>query len=447
MNCKEFNIKISKLVENNTEFTLPPQMQVHLNNCAECKTEYENITELLTSLKPVVFYSSSKSGLKQKILNQIEKEELKMKSLRKEKFNLKTWHKRSLAIAASILIMVAIFMVSNRTPFVSTAQAAENIMMKSIKAMESLSSLFMTMDFRSEEGEPFDAISVDDDFIEYKFWKQFSGDNPWRIEKPGRVVVFNGEKQYLYLPESAIALSADENVGFVEWIKLFLTPQEILENEVDFSKKHNAIYKIEETDAEITLTVNAKALGDFHNNYLMNKSVLASDNSRVYVFEKKTSLLKTFELYINENGQSFKVIYLKSVAYNIPIESETFSIELPEGIRWQELKEPGFIKAYTGISSKQAARKFFTALENEDFESIEIIFGLAEIQDIQELNETKEYLGGLELISLGEPFKSGLYPGEFVPYKVKLKSGEVLEFKLALRNDNPTKTWVIDGGI
>lgn len=63
------------------------------------------------------------------------------------------------------------------------------------------------------------------------------------------------------------------------------------------------------------------------------------------------------------------------------------------------------------------------------------------------MEKLKNIYGGLELISLGEPFKSGLFPGEFVPYKIRLKSGEIKEFNLALRNDNPTKTWKIDGGI
>lgn len=446
MNCKEFKNKLSELAENYPEFSLTTQMKQHLSACAECKADYETTIKLLASLKPAASYSSSKSGLKQNILNQIKMEELKMKT-QKEKFRLKTWHKRSLAIAASLLLMFAVFMLSNRNPFFNNARAAENLMMKSITAMESLKSMFMTMDVRSQENEPFDFIGTEYSFIEYKFWKQFSGEKPWRIEKPGRIVVFDGEKQYLYMPASAYAVTAGEGAGFVEWIKLFLSPKDILENELNFSKTHKAVYKIEESGDEIILTVNANALGDFHNNYLKNNSVLESDNSRVYVFDKKTYLLKTFNLFIDEYGKSFQAMNLKNIAYNIPIDSGTFIIDLPKGISWQEHTEPGHINAFTNISSKQAAKKFFTALANEDYESIEKVFSLLQIEDAEKLNEIKEDLGGLELISLGEPFKSGLFPGEFVPYKIRLKSGEVKDFNLALRNDNPTKTWIIDGGI
>jgi hypothetical protein len=33
-----------------------------------------------------------------------------------------------------------------------------------------------------------------------------------------------------------------------------------------------------------------------------------------------------------------------------------------------------------------------------------------------------------------------------VPYEVRLKSGKVKKMNLALRNDNPDKKWMVDGG-
>jgi hypothetical protein len=59
----------------------------------------------------------------------------------------------------------------------------------------------------------------------------------------------------------------------------------------------------------------------------------------------------------------------------------------------------------------------------------------------------KEYLGGLQVISLGEPFQAKPYPGWFVPYEIKFKNREVHKHNLAIRNDNPTKRYMVDGGI
>ena len=54
--------------------------------------------------------------------------------------------------------------------------------------------------------------------------------------------------------------------------------------------------------------------------------------------------------------------------------------------------------------------------------------------------------GGLQLISLGEPFQSGLYAGYFVPYQVRMPGGSIKTHKLAVRNDNPAHRWMVDGG-
>jgi hypothetical protein len=54
--------------------------------------------------------------------------------------------------------------------------------------------------------------------------------------------------------------------------------------------------------------------------------------------------------------------------------------------------------------------------------------------------------GGLQVISLGEAFQSGLFPGYFVPYEIRLRDGSVRTHKLAVRNDNPSHRWTIDGG-
>jgi len=445
MNCKEFKNNLAELFDKNPDPEIMHAMQEHINRCASCAQDYRQAKALTDSLKPSVSFDLSGSGMKQNIFKQIKTEEIEMKT--DKKFRLKKWHKRALAVAAGIAFVVTVVMVSNRTPFISTARAAENIMNRSINAMASLRSMFITMNVRSLPKEPFDLIGAKYGFIEYKFWKQFTGEKPWRIEKPGRIVVFDGEKQYLYIPNLATAYTAPESTGFVVWMKTFLDPKTILENEIAFAKEHDAKYTIDKTDNETILTVHANALGDFHNNYLKNASILESDNTRIYTFENETSLLKSFELFINADGRSTKVIEIKNIAYNIPIAASVFSIGLPGDVQWQELKEPGYVRGFTKITSKQAAKKFFTALAKKDFDAVKPVWDALQVTDSKMLERIKDHFGGLELISVGEPFKSGLYPGEFVPYKIRLKSGDIKESNLALRNDNPAKTWIVDGGI
>lgn len=57
-----------------------------------------------------------------------------------------------------------------------------------------------------------------------------------------------------------------------------------------------------------------------------------------------------------------------------------------------------------------------------------------------------ERYGGAELMHVGSAFRSGLYPGLFVPVEVVLKDGSRESLCLALRNDNPRRVWIVDGG-
>ena len=59
----------------------------------------------------------------------------------------------------------------------------------------------------------------------------------------------------------------------------------------------------------------------------------------------------------------------------------------------------------------------------------------------------KNYLGGLEVVSLGTPYKDASYPGVFVPYEIRFKNGETKNFRLAVRQDNPEQKWYWDGGL
>jgi hypothetical protein len=94
------------------------------------------------------------------------------------------------------------------------------------------------------------------------------------------------------------------------------------------------------------------------------------------------------------------------------------------------------------MSPKEAASAFFEACVKEDWSEFLKFYSMLAVD-----KDTKQYLGGLEIISIGEPFKSGEYPGWFVPYEIRFKNGRVQKHNLIVRNDNPAKRYVVDGGI
>jgi hypothetical protein len=84
------------------------------------------------------------------------------------------------------------------------------------------------------------------------------------------------------------------------------------------------------------------------------------------------------------------------------------------------------------MTPKEAAQAFFEACGRQDWQEVEKFFSpLAE--------RVKGHLGGLEIVSLGEPFRSERYPGWFIPYEIKLTS----KAQFGVCYDNPAKRCIV----
>jgi len=359
-----------------------------------------------------------------------------------------TW-KKVTAIAAVLVVLFILFPIFNHSgSFQNKAQAAKTLLQNSINALTDVKSLYMEFNVRTLEGDNFEYINVNEGFVEHKLWKVFGNPSKWRLEKPGRTVVMDGKNQYLYISgPGSMALVADTNAGYVEWMKILLNPVQILQTEKENARQNGAKYQVENKGNIIILTVKAKAMGDFSNSYMLNTSIPESNNSRVYTFDKSTNLLKSLEVYVDSAGKEVQVLVLKTIKYNEPVDDSNFTIKLPSTLNWVTMKEMENDKhtGMTGITSEDVAKRFFTACHKEDWATVrQLIPGFLNFVQLQ--LAVKEQYGGLTIISIGKSFKSGLYPGEFVPYEVRCKSGNVKKWKLAIRNDNPEKKWVVDGG-
>jgi len=97
---------------------------------------------------------------------------------------------------------------------------------------------------------------------------------------------------------------------------------------------------------------------------------------------------------------------------------------------------------YAKMTPREAAQNFFTACSQNNWDEM-VKYWMASTVD----DRMKGYLGGLEIVELGAPFQSGDYPGWFVPYEIRLKSGDTKKHNIAIRNDNPAHRFIVDGGI
>jgi len=350
-----------------------------------------------------------------------------------------------LKVAAAILVLFAasfslLFFSKNSQSQVS-ATPVNKILSESIVAFQKNKTMCIEMEVRTLAHDNFALIGTEYDFVRHQIWVDFSS-NRWFIEKPGRIALFDGKNQYLYIKTLDYVIKAGANAGFTEWFQIFFTPDKILEIEKERAKKDESNYEIIERETQIVLTVKQKAQGDFTNDYLYNKSVIESDNKRVFYFDKESSQLEGFELYIVENNKDVLVMRTTAVYYNDFGNYNIFSSKMFGRIIIKDISdlEPKKDKDLQNKSPEEIARIFLEALSRKDRETVEKIYPGCDKQFKKEFER-------LELISIGTSFKSGKYAGVFVPYAIKLKNGYVKKWNLALRNDNAQKMWEFDGGM
>ena len=105
--------------------------------------------------------------------------------------------------------------------------------------------------------------------------------------------------------------------------------------------------------------------------------------------------------------------------------------------------------SYAGSSPEQAAKTFFEACNREDWTAAATFWPAGNGHSLGD--ETRNYLGGLQIVRLGKPFwawqGNAKYGSVFVPYEIRVKTGETKKFQLGVRCDNPERHWYIDGGL
>jgi hypothetical protein len=327
--------------------------------------------------------------------------------------------------------------------------SAQEVLVLASEALSNLRSVYIKAQIHTIAHDNFELIGLDYDFVPNEMRKEFDGtpQGKWRIEKPGRVVVMDGESSLLLIrPNHAAA--GGINTGFVGWLKPLLDVDKILDSEIKLAQEQGSELLLTHAEGldgkdKLLVSVEAFAQGDFTNDWLKNKSIDASDNLRIYTFDAETNLLETLEVYVHTDGEDVMVLQITDIEYNLDIDPTLFTLELPEDVIWYgQPREIADNEKYQQMGSKETAQAFFQACADENWDEF-LKFWSASAVD----QRIKNYLGGIEIISIGEPFKSGRYPGWFVPYQIKFKNGHTKQMNLAVRNDNPAKRYVVDGGI
>lgn len=316
------------------------QCEIHLNTCAACRTEQESIARLQQRMvsrgKAAAEVSVVAPVMRRVRAVQAEREgnSFMTRLITGWRFGL------SAAVGAAAIILI-VFMLLPKTQ----ATAAE-VLARGAKAVARLTSIHLRGQLRTHPADNFGGINPDGAFLTIELWKQFDPEVKWRIEKPQRVVVMDGQSTVMLIKPGAVGVKIPQRTTSAfdtEWLHRIANLSNAITNELK-----NALAKgwklslAEETGADGRLksvvTVMAKS-GVPDDGYGKNTFIENADTRRVYHFDEQSELLEAVQVYLTRPSGEVQIFDLSRIDYNQPIEPETWNLELPKNVSWAKLPQ------------------------------------------------------------------------------------------------------------
>jgi outer membrane lipoprotein-sorting protein len=419
MTCRETQKRLVDLFD-----CEPPrdvgEIESHLAACDRCAREYAAIQAAAGLVQPRYRVQPS-ADFKERVMQKIMQVETRSPW---------RWVPRLALAGAAVVIAILLFGQSGQSP-------ALNLMAQSAQAMSNLQSVHISARMRTAPNDNFEYINPAMDGVPLDIWKQF-GDTPkWRVEKPGRVAVMNGTSSQMLIRPDHLAEGGTQP-GFLDWVNALLDTDKIMENELASARAQQSSARLAEKDGHYVLAVERVAQGDFRNDWMLNKAVSSSNNTRVYRFDSARRL-EGMQLALNTRNGQVPVFEITSITYNEALDPKLFTIDLPQNVIRAVDAEQMPAKRALPQSAKEAAAMFFDALSRQDMDEF------LSVDPVSAPPQWVKSITSLTVVSLGEPFQSGLYAGWYVPYEITI-NGQTKKHNLAVRNDNPAHRWVFDGG-
>jgi outer membrane lipoprotein-sorting protein len=442
MNCAECQDNLVACMEGLLDSEQTRQCQAHVESCAACQAEY-NATARLQQRLVAQGQAAADAWIVEPVMRRVLRERTKPErtSIMTRLLQYRWGFGLGAAGAAAAILILTL------NPYNAQAKAAD-VLAKGARAIAKISSVHLRGQLRTRPQDNFGYIDPSCEFYTIELWKQFQPDLKWRAEKPGRVAVMDGKSTTLYIrtANTAMRIPIPAPSAFdTDWLHKLANLSTAIENEISNAQAKGWKLKLDRqngTDGRAKAIVTVEAKSNLpENDYLKNKFVDTSDTRRVYRFDDQTELLEAVQVYMTRPSGDVLIFELQQIQFNQPIEASVFQLDLPANVNWyQEPTKLPDNEKYSSMTAEQAARAFFEACGRSDFSEAGKFFPMP-FND-----QTRQYVAGLEVVSIGQSYTSEGYPGQYVPYEIKLKNGETKKHNLALKKDRRTDRWFVDGG-
>jgi len=434
MNCQECREELAAYLEGLLDETCQSRMDGHLAECTACQAELRELRELTDRLTRDGLAVPDVS-LETAVMDRILQEQAVLIRRLKMRKRIRVFGMSGAMAAAAAMLFVSVLWLAQP----AEAEKAAEVLARGAEAVPNPSTVHVVAKVRTPPRDNFSRIGADYDLVPVEVWKQF-GDMPkWRVEKPGRVAVMDGESTMMLVrPNLGMKFPHASPAAFdAQWLLGLANVQDLISRELARAQaKGWELKRAEEATAtgekQLVVSVEAKA-GVSGDDYSKNEWFNVSDMRRVYRFDAKTQRLEGFEAHLHRPGGDVLVAVIDRIEYGEPIKPEVFSLKFPENVRWYKVPERlADNEKYEKMTPKEVAQAFFGACEKRDWKEAEKFYSPFD-------ERFKAFLGGLEIVSLGEPFRSEKYPGWYVPYEIKV----TMTVQFGVCYDNPAKRCIV----
>jgi hypothetical protein len=441
MNCAECRDNLVACLEGLLEPEQHRQCHAHLDACEGCRSEYAAFARLQDRLVASGQVAAS-VALVEPVMRQVRSQTTQTERFPFMKMFINHWRLGTFATATAAVLMLLLL-----APRGQAGPAA--VLARGAKAVANLTSIHLRGQLRTSPHDNFSHIDAARDFYTIELWKVFDGGyNKWRVEKPGRIAVMDGQSTLMWIkpPNYAVKYGPARSAFDTDWLHRIANLSATITDELKNAQARNWPMQLAEqtgTDGRQKAVVTIQTSSGLpDNDYLKNKFMDLSDSRRVYRFDADSELLEGVQIYVRRPAGEVLVFEVTEINYNQGFEAAVFQLDLPENVAWdREMQVLPDNQKYASMTAEQAARAFFEACGRKDWSEVDK-FGAGMSNE-----KLQEYLGGLEVLKIGDSFGSQGYPGRFVPYEIKLPAGNVKKHNLALKKDQRTGRWFVDGGI
>ncbi|MBN2296481.1 MAG: zf-HC2 domain-containing protein [Pirellulales bacterium] len=434
MKCQECREELAAYIEGLLDETRQNRMDSHMAECTGCQAELQQTRELtdrLTREGLAVSPVCMQTAVMDRIL---QEQALTIRRLKMRKRIRVLGTSGAAAVAAAMLFVGGLWLTEP-----AEAQKAAAVLARGAEAVPNPSTVHIVAKVRTPPHDNFSSIGANFDLVPVEVWKQFGEKPKWRVEKSGRVAAMDGTSTMMLIrPNVGLKLPLVSQSAFdTHWLLSLMNVQDLLSRELATAQaKGWKLKKTEETtaDGKKQLVVSVEAKADVSKkDYSRDKWFDSTDMRRVYRFDAETQRLEGFEAHMHCPDGDVLVAVIDHIEYDKPIDTKVFSIDFPKDVNWyEEPKRLADNEKYEKMTPEQAARAFFEACGKKDWKEVAKFYSPLD-------ERIKDYLGGMEIMSLGKPFKSEKYPGWHVPYEIKCN----MKAPFQVCYDNPAKRCIV----